>query len=213
MRVSDAVSFRFTYKTEGSRFHLQIERGETPDFYKVRAGRGISSDTYLIPSFLWEKFLQALKNLGVFQWEEMYDFPSYDGDGWFVAVVFPNNREVSFAGRYEKPLHFEEFLELVSEFVDHKRQEEPKEVPSTNEEKEVKGEEQESLESDFVPPFVKEQEKEGKLRLEDIFTEEELNPKGENAFDRQVSKFSSFVKTGSHTFVKLIIDSLEEDKE
>ena len=212
MKVSDAVSFRFNYKTEGSRFHLQIEKGETPDFYKVRAGRGISADTYLIPSFLWEKFLQSLKNIGVFQWEEMYDFPSYEGDGWFAAVGFPENKELSFAGRYEKPHNFQEFLNLIYEFIDHPRQEKQEKRLSANEEKAEK-EEAESLKSDFVPPFVKEQEKEGKLRLEDIFTQEELEPKGENAFDRQVSKFSSFVKTGSHTFVKLIIDSLEEDKE
>lgn len=212
MKVSDAISFRFNYKTRESRFHLQIERGETQDFYKVRAGRGISADTYLIPSFLWEKFLSALNNLGVFNWEEMYDFPSYDGEGWFVAIGFPDNKEISSLGKNERPQNFEEFLELIFEFVDYPRQRDESITPSANV-KEEEPKEAESLESDFVPPFVKEQEKERKLRLEDIFTEEELASKGENAFDRQVSKFSSFVKTGSHTFVKLIIDSLEDDKE
>lgn len=96
----------------------------------------------------------------------------------------------------------------------------PNELPSKSEPSGVEEEqdienvkEVQIMKSDFIPDFMEQKPGDYMVKLEDIFTEEELSKKEGNALDRQVAKFSSFVKTGSHTFVNLIMDSFDEDKD
>ena len=225
MQVSDAIGFRLQVKTEEFAYHMEIERAEAPGLYKVRYGRGLTNQTYLIPTFLWMDFLEYCKRLGVFGWDEIYDFPSYNGEGWITAFQFPEGKKLSFAGKDETPPKWGEFLEYVQHFSTRKEEDlfpiTPKKSNILSELEFQEPENQElvnaeainTMKSDFTPDFMEQKPGDHMVKLEDIFTEEELLKEEGNALDRQVAKFSSFVKTGSHTFVNLIIDSFDEDKE
>lgn len=219
MQVSDATGFRLQVKTEEFAYHMEIEQADVQGLYKVRYGRGLINQTYLIPDFVWMDFLECCKRLGVFAWEEIYDFPSYNGDGWIVAFQFPEAKELSFAGKAETPPRWGEFLDYVQYFSTKKTDglfpTTSKEASAQPEESQeiIESEAVQPLKSDFTPDFLEQKPGDYMVKLEDIFTEEELSKKEGNALDRQVAKFSSFVKTGSHTFVNLIMDSFDEDKE
>jgi hypothetical protein len=227
MQVSDAIGFRLQVKMQEFAYHMEIERADAQGLYKVRYGRGLTNHTYLIPDFIWMDFLEYCKRLGVFTWEEIYDFPSYNGDGWITAFQFPKGEEISFAGKDETPPRWAEFLDYVQYFSTKKSDgllpESKKEVLCDVEDdldcdldkvKEItKTQPIQAMKSDFIPDFLEQNPGDYMVKLEDIFTEEELSKKEGNALDRQVAKFSSFVKTGSHTFVNLIMDSFDEDKD
>lgn len=218
MKASDAIDFRFNFKTDDFSYHLDIEKSETPDLYKVRYGRGIVSNTFLIPYFIWTGFLEGLKEIGIFNWDEIYDFPSFDGEGWFLNMTYPQGRELSYAGRKETPPGWDEFLSYIFSFTERESENENYRPLISKETRENIFKRPEAIPekepiSDFKPDFMTEKDADKKLRLEDIFTEEELSQGEGNAFDRQVAKFSSFVKTGSHTFINLLMDSFEDDKE
>jgi hypothetical protein len=222
MKVSDAKGFRLQVKTEDYAYHVEIEESEAPELYKVRYGRGLANSTYLIPKFVWLDFLTTCKELGVFSWDEIYDFPSYGGEGWFVAFHFSGGHEISFAGRLETPLGWAEFMNYVQYFTSNRPDislentatfGEPLSNEVADDMSKSPLEREPELQSDFIPDFLDQKPGDYRVKLEDLFTEEELSSTGKNAFDRQVAKFSSFVKTGSHTFVNLIMDSFDEDKE
>ena len=224
MQVSDAIGFSLQVKTEEFAYHMEIERAVAQGLFKVCFGRGLTNQTYLIPDFVWIDFLDYCKRLGVFTWDEIYDFPSYSGEGWITSFQFPEGKELSFAGRQETPPRWTEFLDYVQCFSSKKADDilptKPNELPSKSEPSGVEEEqdienvkEVQIMKSDFIPDFMEQKPGDYMVKLEDIFTEEELSKKEGNALDRQVAKFSSFVKTGSHTFVNLIMDSFDEDKD
>lgn len=219
MQVSDAIGFRLKVRMDEFAYHMEIDRADAKGLYKVCYGRGLTNHTYVIPDFLWMDFLDSCKKLGVFTWEEIYDFPSYSGEGWLTAFDFPEGKELSFAGKNETPPRWREFLDYVQNFSTQKRD---SLIIETKEELVYKVEDPEkipaapsspAMKSDFIPDFMEKTTGDYMVKLEDIFTEEELSKKESNALDRQVAKFSNFVKTGSHTFVNLIMDSIDEDEE
>lgn len=218
MQVSDAIGFRLQVKTEEFAYHMEIEPSDAQGLYKVRYGRGLTNTTYLIPHFMWMDFLDYCKRLGVFTWEEIYDFPSYSGEGWITVFQFPQGKDLSFAGRVQTPPRWKEFLDYVyyfstkkSEGLTSKETNNPQ--PQLNEEGELKEDQGlQLMKSDFTPDFMEQKPGDYNVKLEDIFTVEELSKKEGNALERQVAKFSDFVKTGSNTFVNLIMDSFDEDK-
>lgn len=219
MLVLDATGFRLQVKTDEFAYHMEIEQAEAQDLYKVCYGRGLTNNTYLIPDFMWIDFLEYCKMLGVFTWEEIYDFPSYSGEGWFIAFQFEGGRELSFAGRVETPPRWREFLDYVYNFSNKKSDsifsDATKTLPSQPDDDQeiLKTQNVQKMKSEFIPDFMEQNPEDYIVRIEDIFTEEELSKKESNALDRQVAKFSNFIKTGSHTFKNLIMDSFDENKE
>lgn len=219
MLVLDATGFRIQVKTDEFAYHMEIEQAEAQGLYKVCYGRGLTNNTYLIPNFMWIDFLEYCKILGVFTWEEIYDFPSYSGEGWFISFQFKGDRELSFAGRNETPPRWREFLDYVYNFSNKKSDgifgDAIKSLSSqVDEDQEIlKTQSVQKMKSDFIPDFMEQNPGDYSVKIEDIFTEEELSKKEGNALDRQVAKFSNFIKTGSHTFKNLIMDSFDEDKE
>lgn len=240
MLVSESTGFSLQVKTEEYAYHLDIERAAEKDCYKVRYGRGVSNSVYYISNAGWQRFLEKCKDIGIFNWEEIYDFPSFSGYGWFLKFGFPYGKEISFAGRYRYPENWEIFITFLEDFTnqgtwfgsdpvdknaqtqkvlrsDENKQTEQKPVEAAAAESGSKGYYEEAgrqptREDEFTPPFIDQKPDDYKVKLEDLFNEEELETENKNAFDKQVAKFSTFVKTGSHAFVNLILDKNDEKK-
>ncbi len=243
MLVSESIGFSLQVKTEEYAYHLDIERAAEKDCYKVRYGRGVSNNVYYISNAGWQRFLEKCKDIGVFNWEEIYDFPSFSGYGWFLKFGFPFGKEISFVGRYRYPVNWEIFITFLEDFTNQgtwfgsepadknaQTQKVLRSVENTqaeNMQAEAAATESGSngsrilieeagqsptREDGFTPPFIDQKPDDYKVKLEDLFNEEELETESKNAFDKQVAKFSTFVKTGSHAFVNLILDMTDEKK-
>jgi|GEM_PF-1808503 len=243
MLVSESTGFSLQVKTEEYAYHLDIERAAEKDCYKVRYGRGVSNNVYYISNAGWQRFLEKCKDVGVFNWEEIYDFPSFSGYGWFLKFGFPSGKEISFVGRYRYPENWEIFITFLEDFtnqgtwfgsepVDKNVQTQKVLKNAENKESEnrqaeavatesgstgskissEKADQPATLQDGFAPPFIDQKPDDYKVKLEDLFNEEELEMENKNAFDKQVAKFSTFVKTGSLAFVNLILDKTDDKK-
>lgn len=217
MLVSESTGFSLQVKTEEYAYHLEIEHAADKDCYRVRYGRGVSNNSYYLSNAGWQQFLQKCKEIGVFNWEEIYDFPSFSGYGWFLKFIFQNGKDVSFVGRHNYPYNWEQFVTFLEDFTNQGTwfgSEPVNENAKTQ--KVLKNEELNNRppvqETEFNPPFSEQNPEDYKVKLEDLFNGDETETEGKNAFDRQVSKFSTFVKTGSHAFVNLIMDKQDDKK-